>query len=92
MKRHKVTNLYSGRVQGVGFRFTVRTLTNGFEVTGMVRNLEDGRVELAAEGAKEELEAFLEAIRQSEVGRFIRQEQVCWSEATNEFRGFDITH
>ena len=90
MKRHKVTNLYSGRVQGVGFRYTVRTLTHGFEVTGTVRNLEDGRVELAAEGAKEELDAFLEAIRQSEVGRFIHQEQACWSEAKNEFRGFEI--
>jgi acylphosphatase len=92
MKRHKVTNLYSGRVQGVGFRYTVRTLTQGFEVTGTIRNLEDGRVELAAEGAKEELEAFLEAVRQSEVGRFIRQEQTCWSGGTNEFRGFEITH
>ena len=92
MKRHKVTNLYSGRVQGVGFRYTVRTLTHGFEVTGTVRNLEDGRVELTAEGAKEELEAFLEAVRLSEVGRFIRQEHACWSEAKNEFRGFEIKH
>ena len=92
MKRHKLTNLYSGRVQGVGFRYTVRTLTQGFEVTGTVRNLEDGRVELMAEGAKDELEAFLEAIRNSEVGRFIRQEHACWSEAKNEFRGFEITH
>ena len=92
MKRHKVTNLYSGHVQGVGFRFTVKTLTHGFEVTGTVRNLQDGRVELSAEGAKEELEAFLEAIRQSEVGRFIRQEQTCWAEARNEFRGFEISH
>jgi len=92
MKRQRVTNLYSGHVQGVGFRYTVRTLTHGFEVTGTVRNLEDGRVELAAEGAKEELEAFLEAVRQSDVGHFIRQEQTCWSEAKNEFRGFEIAH
>jgi acylphosphatase len=91
MKRHRVTNLYSGHVQGVGFRYTVKTLTRGFEVTGTVRNLEDGRVELAAEGGKEELEAFLDAIRQSEVGYFIRQELTRWSEATNEFRGFEIT-
>jgi acylphosphatase len=84
-------NLYSGHVQGVGFRYTVKTLTNGFEVKGMVRNLEDGRVELRAEGTKEELEAFLEAVRESEVGRFIKQEQASWSEAKNEFRGFEIT-
>ena len=90
MKRQKVTNLYSGHVQGVGFRYAVRNITHGFEVAGMVRNLEDGRVELVAEGYKEELEAFLEAIRQSEVGYFIRQEQTCWSEAKYEFRGFEI--
>jgi acylphosphatase len=92
MKQHKVMNLYSGHVQGIGFRYTVKTLTRGFEVTGTVRNLEDGRVELTAEGAREELLAFLEAIRQSEVGRFIRQEQTHWSEAQNEFRGFEISH
>jgi acylphosphatase len=92
MKRHRVTNIYSGRVQGVGFRYAVRTLTLGFEVTGTVRNLDDGSVELAAEGAKEELEAFLEAIRQSELGHFIHQEQARWSEARNEFRGFEIAH
>jgi len=92
MKRERVTNLYSGRVQGVGFRYAVKSLTTGFEVTGMVRNLPDGRVELVAESAKEELEAFLKAVRDSEVGRFIRQEQVRWSEAKNEFRGFEIAH
>jgi len=92
MKRERVTNLYSGHVQGVGFRYTVKTLTAGFEVTGVVRNLPDGRVELVAESAKEELEAFLKAIRDSDVGRFIRQEQACWSEAKNEFRGFEIAH
>jgi len=83
--------LYSGRVQGIGFRYTAKTMANGFEVTGTVRNLDDGRVELIAEGLKEELDAFLQAIRDSEVGRFIRQEQAMWSEAKNEFRGFAIT-
>jgi len=84
--------LYAGRVQGVGFRYTVKITAHGFEITGIVRNLDDGRVELMAEGRQEELEAFLQAIRESEVGRFIRQEQAGWSEAKNEFRGFEITH
>ncbi len=92
MKRERVTNLYSGRVQGVGFRYTVRTVATGFEVTGTVRNLDDGRVELVGEGAKPELEEFLVAIRDSEVGRFIKNEQTNWSEAKNEFRGFEIAH
>jgi acylphosphatase len=92
MKRERVTNVYSGHVQGIGFRYAVIRLTASFEVTGTVRNLPDGRVELVAESAKEELEAFLQAIRDSDVGRFIRQEQALWSEAKNEFRGFEITH
>lgn len=83
--------LYAGCVQGVGFRYAVKTTAHGFEVTGFVRNLDDGRVELIAEGLKDELDAFLQAIRDSEVGRFIRQEQASWSEAKNECRGFEIT-
>jgi acylphosphatase len=92
LKREQVTILYSGHVHGVGFRFTVKSLTTGFEVTGTVRNLPDGRVELKAEGAKEELDAFLQAVRDSDVGRFIRQELADWSEAKNEYRGFEIAH
>ena len=91
MKRERVWNLYSGHVQGVGFRYSVKTLTTGFEVIGQVRNLPDGRVELVAEGTREELDAFLQAVRDSDVGRFIRQELTHWSEAKNEFRGFEIT-
>jgi acylphosphatase len=82
---------YSGPVQGVGFRYTVKRLVNGYEATGTVRNLDDGRVELVAEGARAELEGLLEAVRQSDVGRFIRREQMDWTEAKNEFRGFEIT-
>jgi len=82
---------YSGPVQGVGFRYTVRNLVHGFEVTGTVRNLDDGRVELVAEGVRAELEGLLEAVRQSDVSRFIRREQMDWTEAKNEFRSFEIT-
>jgi acylphosphatase len=81
---------YSGRVQGVGFRYTVRTVAHGFEVTGTVRNLGDGRVELVAEGAKEELEGFRQAIRESGVESFIHKEDVTWDDAGNMFRGFEI--
>jgi acylphosphatase len=77
-------------VQGIGFRYTVKSLAAGFEVTGTVRNLADGRVELVSEGTQEELDAFQRAVQDSEVGRFIRQEEVNWSGATGEFRGFEI--
>jgi acylphosphatase len=82
--------LYSGRVQGVGFRYTTKTVAMGFELTGTVRNLPDGRVELTVEGERTELQAFQEAIRDSGLGGFIRGETVEWSGATGEFRGFEI--
>jgi acylphosphatase len=81
---------YSGCVQGVGFRYTAKTVATGFEVTGIVRNLPDGRVELIAGGAREELEAFRDAIRGAGLAGFIRDESVTWSDAKNEFHGFEI--
>ncbi|HEU5070085.1 MAG TPA: acylphosphatase [Verrucomicrobiae bacterium] len=90
MNRARMHVYYSGRVQGVGFRYTVKTVALGFEVTGTVRNLPDGRVELVAEGAREELEAFRQGIREAGVAAFIRDEAVAWESATGEFRGFEI--
>lgn len=88
--RRRLTVLYSGRVQGVGFRYTVKTVATGFEITGTVRNLLDGRVELVAEGSRPELEEFRTAIHGAGLAGFIRDEQVIWADAKNEFRGFEI--
>jgi acylphosphatase len=90
MSRQRMIVYYSGRVQGVGFRYTVKSLTPGFDVAGNVRNLPDGRVELVAEGAREELDAFRQAIRESGLGRLIQREEESWSEASGTFRGFEI--
>lgn len=90
MNRARIQIIYSGKVQGVGFRYATRMAAMGFEVAGTVRNLPDGRVELAAEGTREELEAFRQAIRDSGLEGFIRDEQINWSSATGEFRGFEI--
>jgi acylphosphatase len=81
---------YSGNVQGVGFRYTAKTVANGFEVNGTVRNLPDGRVELVAEGVEEELEAFRQAIRESGLAHFVHSEEIDWGASQNEFRGFEI--
>ncbi len=85
-----MTVFYSGRVQGVGFRYTAKTVATGFEVTGTIRNLPDGRVELVAEGKPDELEAFRTALKDAGLAGFIRDEKVDWADANNEFRGFEI--
>ena len=92
MNRCRMKILYTGRVQGVGFRYSAKTAATGFEIAGTVRNLPDGRVELLAEGLREELEAFRQAIRGAGLAGFIRDENVTWSEAQSEFRGFEIVH
>ena len=90
MSRARLQATYSGRVQGVGFRYTVKSLVAGFEVVGAVRNLADGRAELVAEGEQAELEAFQQAVRDSGVGRLIASEAANWSVARGEFCGFEI--
>ena len=81
---------FSGHVQGVGFRYAVRAVSLEFDVTGWVKNLEDGRVEMLAEGERSELEAFQAAIPDAGLRRFIRDTQAHWSKGTGEFRGFEI--
>ena len=82
---------YSGKVQGVGFRYTTKNVAMGYEVSGVVKNLADGRVELIAEGMKDELEAFQQGIRESGLAHFISNEDVKWEGPQGQFRGFEIT-
>jgi len=91
MSRQRLRVLYLGHVQGVGFRYTVKSVATGYELAGRVRNLSDGRVELTVEGERSELEAFAQAVRDSGLGPLIRQELQMWTESSGEFRGFEIT-
>ena len=83
---------YEGNVQGVGFRWSVRNIAKGFDVTGSVRNLRDGRVELQAAGDNEEVHAFLEAILQSELRAHIKKHSESPLADPPAFRGFEISH
>ena len=80
---------YSGRVQGVGFRFNAQWIARNFRVTGFVRNLPDGRVELVAEGVEAEVDRFLAKITDSMAGNIDHAEENR-SAATGEFAGFEI--
>jgi acylphosphatase len=83
---------YEGNVQGVGFRYSVRQIAKGFDVTGSVRNLSDGRVELLARGDEDEVRAFLDAIGQSELRAHIKKHSEALLANPPAFRGFEIRH
>jgi acylphosphatase len=80
---------FSGRVQGVGFRYTTRSLASGFEVTGFVRNMPDGRVQLILEGSDEEMNNFLVELHK-ELGGYIFHQTETVRPASGKFLGFEI--
>jgi acylphosphatase len=80
---------YTGRVQGVGFRFTTQDLAQDLRVAGWVRNLRDGRVELMAEAREDALKDFLSRIYQY-FSSYIQDVDINWQEAGNEFADFQI--
>lgn len=87
--RRKV--LFSGRVQGVGFRYTTCHVARRFDVVGYVKNLPDGRVELIAEGAADEVERFQQALGR-EMGRNISDVVATDAGPTGEFSGFGVKY
>jgi acylphosphatase len=83
---------YEGNVQGVGFRYTVRHIAKGFDLTGFVRNLRDGRVELQTTGDENEVNAFLEAIERSELRSHIKKQSRTPLDDPPIFHGFEIRY
>jgi acylphosphatase len=83
---------FEGNVQGVGFRYSVKQIAKGFDVTGWVRNLRDGRVDMQAQGEEAEVRAFIDAIGQSELRAHIRKTTEAAAEQAPAMRGFEIRH
>lgn len=82
---------FKGNVQGVGFRYTTTRAAGGFDVTGYVKNLPDGRVEVLAEGEKGEIDAFVEEVR-SRMSHYIRDVKQQTAPANGNFSGFGVRH
>lgn len=85
------TCYFAGRVQGVGFRYTVQNLALQYNVRGYVRNTRDGRVELVMEGPENDMEQLIDDIRHKMNG-YIREMQANASPATGEFQQFYVKH
>ena len=80
---------YSGRVQGVGFRYTTARIAANYSVNGFVRNMMDGRVEIVVEGEKSNVQAFLDAVT-GEMNGYIRDARIIDEPDAGKLTGFDI--
>ena len=85
----RIQVFYSGRVQGVGFRFTVQRLAEDLGLRGWVKNLPDGRVELVCEGERQDLEQVLARI-DGEFRGYLRQKNVSWLAFSGGLDNFEI--
>ena len=83
--------LFSGTVQGVGFRYTACRVAGGFDVTGTVRNLPDGGVECVVEGDPAEIDAFLQSLAQ-QMGRYIRKQTQQMAPYTGKYASFAVVY
>ena len=82
---------FQGSVQGVGFRYVTVRLASPYAVTGYVRNIADGSVEVVAEGSKQMIQSFMEDIKH-EMESCIRKTQIDWSQATGDFKNFQVRY
>lgn len=87
--RKQIHVYYVGRVQGVGFRYTAEDLAREMGVSGWVKNLRDGRVELVVEAEEDALKNFLHRIEEV-FSSYIGNKDVAWLAATGEFKDFQI--
>ena len=80
---------YSGKVQGVGFRYTASRFAAELGLKGWVKNLSDGSVQAVAEGPREKVEELLSRLK-DHFGAFIGEDHIEWVEARGEFDKFSI--
>ncbi len=86
---HRAHVFYSGRVQGVGFRYTAERAALELGLVGWVKNLPDNRVELVCEGSKEKIDELLRLIAQ-ELGLSIQKTVCGWEPPTHTFKDFSV--
>ena len=83
---------FSGRVQGVGFRYTAEKIALEIGLVGWVKNIADNRVEIICEGTEDQIELLLEKIKQSFLGAHIKKIACDWEKPTGEFKDFIVEY
>ena len=81
---------FEGHVQGVGFRYQTVAIAKGYDVTGTVSNMDDGRVFIHAEGEQTEVTAFMAEI-ESEMSSFIRRTEIKNATGPRDYNSFSIS-
>ena len=82
--------IFTGRVQGVGFRFTAYNIAHRHQLTGLVRNLPDGTVEMLAQGRPEDIDDCIRDIKESFVG-YTREAKIEETPLNPQYTDFKIT-
>ena len=88
--KKEVLCIFHGNVQGVFFRQFAKEKADLFAVTGYVKNLDDGKVELVAQGDENVVKNFLESISAGPENGEVESMNVSWGKPTEEFTQFDI--
>ncbi len=91
-EQHRIHLTLSGRVQGVGFRYYTYDEATRIGVTGFVRNLRSGDVEVVAEGTRAQLSELIDKVKSGPSFARVTNFQENWEPAKGEFREFRITH
>jgi acylphosphatase len=88
--QHRLHAFIKGRVQGVGFRYYTLQTAQDNDLTGWVRNLHDGRVEIVAEGAHSDLNTFLRDMRKGPISADVEDVDYAFKDASGEFNKFRV--
>ena len=91
MHKHAVKVVFAGRVQGVGFRYTTISIAGGFQISGYIKNLPNGNVELLAQGNEGEVDTFVDAICRRMV-RYIHSQTINIVPSNPNIKDFRITY
>jgi acylphosphatase len=91
-ERARMHAFSSGRVTGVFYRMFVLKEAQALGLTGYVRNLVDGRVEVVAEGPRRGLQRLVELLREGPRGATVEHVETEWEACLDEFDGFRIDY